>query len=90
MELTLIAVFLGVIAASEVVAVILNATNRHLAEELRTLERNCTAHAENAVIMNKRMMENETRYQRQVDAMTVKIIELTKALEDAKKQDNNG
>lgn len=82
----LISVFLGIIAVSEVIAVILNATNRHLAEELRTLERNCTAHAENAVIMNKRMMENETRYQKQVEAMTVKNIELTKALEEAKKE----
>lgn len=86
MEMILISVFLGIIAVSEVIAVILNATNRHLAEELRTLERNCTAHAENAVIMNKRMMENETRYQKQVEAMTVKNIELTKALEDAKKE----
>lgn len=86
MEMILISVFLGIIAVSEVIAVILNATNRHLAEELRTLERNCTAHAENAVIMNKRMMENETRYQKQVEAMTVKIIELTKALEEAKKE----
>lgn len=86
MEIILISVFLGIIAVSEIIAVILNATNRHLAEELRTLERNCTAYAENAVIMNKRMMENETRYQKQVEAMTVKIIELTKALEEAKKE----
>ena len=41
MELTLITVFLGIIAACEVVAVILNSTNSHLAEELRTAEKQC-------------------------------------------------
>ena len=90
MELTLITVFLGIIAACEVVAVILNSTNSHLAEELRTAEKQCVILNENATTAHKQLVEQGIRHRTQMEAMTAKIIELTKALEDAKKQDNNG
>lgn len=89
----LISVFLGIIAVSEVIAVIRNATTRHLAEQLRILERNCAAHAENAIILQKQMGEQEVRHRRQVDAMlkqeeamVAKIAELTEALDGKKKE----
>ena len=81
----LITVFLGVIAASEVVGVILNTTNKHLAEQLRTVEKAASQHAENAVTTHKQMVEQGIYHRREMDAMTAKIIELTKALEEAKK-----
>lgn len=87
MELTLIVVFLGIIAATEIGCFVLNIRNKHLAEELRTAEKACATHAENATTVHRQMVENSVLYRRQIDALTAKVTELTAALEKAKKQE---
>lgn len=87
MELTLITVFLGIIAVAEIYCAATSRVNKHLSEQLRLVEKNCTLHAENAVTMHTQLVEMEKRHKMQVDAMTAKIIELTDALEKAKKQE---
>ena len=45
MEMILITVFIGIIAAAETYCAVMNKVNRHLSDQLRTLEKNCTLHA---------------------------------------------
>ena len=85
MELIIIAIFLGVIAGAEVCAIVLNIRIQHLAEELRTAERAALTHAENATTTHKQMIQNESFYRRRIDELCAKVIELTEALEEAKK-----
>lgn len=87
MELTLITVFLGIIAVAEIYCAAMSRVNKHLSEQLRTLEKNCTLHAENAVTLHTQLVDLQRERKMQVDAMTAKILELTDALEKAKKQE---
>lgn len=85
MELIIIAIFLGVIAGAEVCGVVNNIRNQHLAEELRAAERVAITNAENATTAHKQMVQSESFYRRRIDELCAKVIELTEALEEAKK-----